>query len=54
MRIQYELGELTFIAVLVVLFIIIALGFLYFVPTITNIAKKVVDRVRKKQDSRFL
>ena len=54
MQIQYEPGELTFIAVLVVLFIIIALGFAYFVPTITNITKKIVNRVREKQDSRFL
>jgi len=54
MQIQYEYGELTFIAVFIVLFIIIALGFSYFVPTITNIAKKIVNRVKKKQDSRFL
>lgn len=48
MQIQYESGELTFIAVLGVLFIIIALGFSYFVPTITNITKKIINRLRRK------
>jgi len=49
MLIHYEFGELTFIAVLVVLFIIISVGFSYFVPTITNITKRIVKRVRKNK-----